>query len=327
VTAHRIRIGYRRVLTLTALVAAVFATTTATAAADPSVGDIEDKIEEQAHDLEGIVEDYNAIVEDLEDTKDQIKKLEDKLEPYREELDKLYDQTEPIVTAAYVNHNMSGTFAILNAGSPQRFADRMTALDGATSADSALISEVVDAKAKYEEDMAVLEDLKAEQADQEADIEDKKSTIEDDINRLQDDRKDAYRDEAASRGQSVDYIPEYVPGDRGVVVRHAMEQLGDPYVWAAAGPDSYDCSGLILDAYNQIGISLPHNAAQMYDIGTHIGRDQLQPGDAVYYNGLQHIAMYLGDGMVIHAPTFGDVVKIQPIDEAATPYYGATTFV
>ncbi len=325
-TADRVRFGLRRVLTTTTLSVVVIGGMATPAFADPSVKDLESKIEAQANDLEGIVEDYNAINEELDDTKEKIEKLEKKLAPYEKKLDKLYDESEPMITTAYETHHFTGTLAVINAGSPDQFTDRMTALNGATATDSELIKKINDAKKSFAEDKAVLEELKAEQASQEEELESKKDKIEKDIDRLQKDRKDVYRDEAAQRGQNVDYIPDYVAGDRGVVVRHAMDQIGDPYVWASAGPDSYDCSGLILDAYRQVGISLPHQAAQQYNMGTHISRDQLQPGDAVFYNGLQHVAMYIGDGYVVHAPTFGDSVKVQKLEDAATPYYGATTY-
>lgn len=326
-TAHRVRFGCRRVLTVMAIAGAVVAATALPAAADPDVGDIESKIEDQAADLEGVIEDYNGAKEDLDKTKDEISDLEKKLAPYEKKLKKLYDKAEPMVTTAYESQNLNGATAVLNAGSPEAFTERMTALNSATSTDSAVVGKINKAKAKYSDDKDALDDLKSDQSSQESDLKSKKDSIQKDIDRLQDDRKDAYRDDADARGQSIDYIPEYVPGDRGVVVRHAMDQLGDPYVWAAAGPDSYDCSGLILDSYKQVGIDLPHQASQQYNKGTRISRDDLQPGDSVYYNGLEHVAMYLGDGYVIHAPTSGDVVKIQKLDEAATPYYGATSFI
>lgn len=316
--------GSRRARALgVAVISAVAALTmVAPATADP-IGDIEDEIEAQAADLEVVIEDYNAVSVELADTNDQIEALEAKLEPYEEELEDLYDVTEHIALSAYQNQGLTGTFAVLDAGSPELFSERVTALNATTAGDARLIAELNDAKAEFAEEKAVLDDLRKTQADQEQYLEDQKVAIEDAIDRLQADRKDAYRDEAAARGESIDYIPEYVPGDRGVVVRQAMAQLGKPYVWATSGPDAYDCSGLMLDAYNQVGIGLPHNAAQQYNQSVRISRDALQPGDLVFYNGLAHVAMYIGDGYVIHAPTTGDVVKIDTIDGAATPYYGA----
>ena len=321
-TANRFGSRRSRAWSVAAVSAVTALLMVAPASADP-IDDIEQEIEAQAADLEVIIEDYNAVTEELSDTIEQIEALEEELEPYEEELDALYDLTEHIAVSAYQNQGLTGTFAVLDAGSPELFSERVTALNATTAGDARLIAQLKDAKAEFADEKAVLDDLRATQTEQEQYLDDQRALIEDAMDRLQEDRKDAYRDQAAARGETIDYIPDYVPGDRGVVVRHAMAQLGKSYVWAASGPDVYDCSGLMLAAYNQVGIGLPHNAAQQYYQSMRISRDALLPGDLVFYNGLAHVAMYIGDGYVIHAPTTGDVVKIATIDGAATPYYGA----
>src|SRR5205807_1430428 len=94
-----------------------------------------------------------------------------------------------------------------------------------------------------------------------------------------------------------------------VVIAFARAQLGKPYVMGAAGPDSYDCSGLTMAAYARVGVSLPHSAHAQMGYGP-ISRSQLQPGDLVFFNGGGHVGIYIGGGSVIHAPEPGDVVKV-----------------
>jgi len=97
-------------------------------------------------------------------------------------------------------------------------------------------------------------------------------------------------------------------------LRAAETKLGDPYVWGAAGPSSFDCSGLVMWSYSQVGISLDHFTGDQWQEGEHISRSQLQPGDLVFFFAdISHVGMYVGDGMMIDAPTFGQVVQIQPI--------------
>jgi peptidoglycan DL-endopeptidase CwlO len=92
---------------------------------------------------------------------------------------------------------------------------------------------------------------------------------------------------------------------------------------AADGPGSYDCSGLTSAAWQAAGITLPHSAAGQYSAVAHISRGQLQPGDLVfYYSEIHHVAMYVGNGNVIHAPNTGDHVRVQRIDIAPTQGYG-----
>jgi peptidoglycan DL-endopeptidase CwlO len=116
------------------------------------------------------------------------------------------------------------------------------------------------------------------------------------------------------------YAPPPPDASRGAqVVSIAMQYLGIPYVWATADPSvGFDCSGLTTYVFAKIGVSLPHYAAAQYTMGSPVSRDQLQPGDLVFFRGLGHMGMYIGGGNFIHAPRTGDVVKISPLSD---PYY------
>ena len=95
-------------------------------------------------------------------------------------------------------------------------------------------------------------------------------------------------------------------GDAAAAVAFAAAQLGDAYRWGAAGPDSWDCSGLMMMAWRAGGISLPHSSAGQYAASTPIGAGDLRPGDLVFWgaspSGIYHVAMYVGGGEIIHAP-------------------------
>jgi cell wall-associated NlpC family hydrolase len=100
-----------------------------------------------------------------------------------------------------------------------------------------------------------------------------------------------------------------------VAVNTALAQLGKPYVWAAAGPNAYDCSGLTQRAYAAAGIRLPHSSRLQSTMGTPVSRAQLQPGDLVFfYSPVSHVGMYIGNGQMVNAPTAGSVVKVVSMD-------------
>jgi cell wall-associated NlpC family hydrolase len=105
--------------------------------------------------------------------------------------------------------------------------------------------------------------------------------------------------------------PARTSSGAGAAIAAARAQLGKPYAWGASGPGSFDCSGLTAWAWRAAGVNLPHSAAAQQGLGSPVSRGNLQPGDLVFFGSpAYHVAMYLGSGLVIHAPTTGDVVKI-----------------
>jgi cell wall-associated NlpC family hydrolase len=123
-------------------------------------------------------------------------------------------------------------------------------------------------------------------------------------------------------GGSVDPGPAPASNhDVNAVIAAAKAQLGKPYSWGAAGPNSFDCSGLTLWAWRAGGVSLPHYTGAQYGATRHVSLNDLQPGDLVFYNGMNHVGLYIGGGQIIHAPHSGDVVKISSL------YYWDTSMV
>ena len=116
------------------------------------------------------------------------------------------------------------------------------------------------------------------------------------------------------------------PSSFSGAVGAAMAQLGKPYVWGSSGPDSFDCSGLVVYAFAAVGKSLPGRTTyDLWGAGVPVSRDQLQPGDLVFFNGLGHMGIYIGGDQMVHAPHSGDVVKISSLSESwyASTYMGA----
>jgi cell wall-associated NlpC family hydrolase len=110
------------------------------------------------------------------------------------------------------------------------------------------------------------------------------------------------------------------PPTHSSVVAIAERYLGVPYRWGGASPSGFDCSGLVMYVFAQVGVSLPHSSYAQYGMGTPVSRDQLQPGDLVFFDGLGHVGIYVGGGSFIHAPHTGDVVKISSM----TGWYSST---
>jgi peptidoglycan DL-endopeptidase CwlO len=115
-------------------------------------------------------------------------------------------------------------------------------------------------------------------------------------------------------------------------VRWALAQLGDPYRWGATGPDTFDCSGLTSSAYRAAGVSIPRVSRAQWGAGPHVQLANLLPGDLVFYadnpadpSTIHHVGMYIGNGLMVHAPHTGDVVRVASIWRES--YAGATRIV
>jgi cell wall-associated NlpC family hydrolase len=118
-------------------------------------------------------------------------------------------------------------------------------------------------------------------------------------------------------------VPVFPNDAGGAALRYAYQQIGKWYQWAAAGPNTYDCSGLVLASWRQAGKDLPHSAAMQWNRVKHIQREELRPGDLVFYfRDIHHVAMYAGDGRVIEAPQSGERVSIRQMDFASIFGYG-----
>ena len=100
-------------------------------------------------------------------------------------------------------------------------------------------------------------------------------------------------------------------GAAGIAIAAAKSQLGKSYVFGAVGPDTYDCSGLMMWAWAKAGVSMPHYTGSQFNAFPHVPMSAMAPGDLIFFNiDLGHVGMYLGGGMYIHSPRTGDVVKI-----------------
>ena len=115
-------------------------------------------------------------------------------------------------------------------------------------------------------------------------------------------------DVAVRRGETTESV-------HSALVRMALTYLGAPYRWGGLTPAGFDCSGFVKYVHARVGIAIPHNVAAQYRYGTPVSRDQLEPGDLVFFDHLRHNGIYIGRGLFIHATKTGDSVRIANLDE------------
>ncbi|WP_433507713.1 C40 family peptidase [Pseudonocardia halophobica] len=139
-------------------------------------------------------------------------------------------------------------------------------------------------------------------------------------------QRSALRRAARSAGGAIDDAVDDVVGQAtgagAKALAAARAKLGTPYQWGASGPNAFDCSGLTSWAFKQAGISIPRTSAAQSTFGTAVSKDQLQPGDLVFfYSPVSHVGIYMGGGKILHASTSGEPVKVS--DMSAMPFHNA----
>jgi cell wall-associated NlpC family hydrolase len=294
-------------------------------AAEPSPREIDRLLAQASHRLEIVIEGYNELREDLRITQAQSRVLTKELAPLEEEIAARRGRVGLIAGSAYRAGGVAAVDTLLTAGSAAELVDRLLALDHLARQQRAALADLTAAHDRYAVALRTLDALVGQRQTQEGQLQQRKRQIESDISRLQRLRDRAVRaGYRPSRGGIRDtYVPPFSPGPAGVAVQFAYAQLGKPYRWGAEGPGGYDCSGLTRAAWATAGVLLPHNSRRQWAEVAHISRAQLRPGDLIFfYRDIHHVGIFIGGGRMIHAPTFGERVRINTVDHAPVRGYG-----
>jgi peptidoglycan DL-endopeptidase CwlO len=287
-----------------------------TAHADPTPAEIEAQIDAIWRDLAPVIEQHNATRIELAEKREQVEELEERIAPLQLKVDVAMSEVAEIAVHAFKGGNASTFNALLASGSPYTLAEQLTVLDQMAKSRQQQIAKVLESKEEYEAQKEPLDRLVAELADMEAELALRAEEIDAEIERLQALRLEAYGENTGTGELRPAPCPaEYHGGPGSQVAAFVCEQIGKPYGWGTAGPNSYDCSGLAKAAWAQVGVYLPHNAAQQRAVVPYVERADLRPGDLVFhYSNLSHMGVYVGDGYMVDAYRTGQPVTMRRID-------------
>lgn len=309
-------------------VAAVTVPGAAPASAEPTVAQIEAQIDSQWNKLEPVIEQHNLTRTQLASRTKKANELAKKIRPLQLQVNIAMNRVGEFAALQYKGGNVSAVNAIVAGGSPTHLAGQLQILDQFAKRQQFEIRNVVQLKKKYDAQKAPLDALIADLTKTEKQLGVRAKQIDAEIRKLEKLRLQVYGT-SGSLG-SLRPVPcptNYPGGDAGKVIKFACAQIGKPYVWAAAGPSSYDCSGLMLRAWAQVGVGLAHNARSQRNSVASVSRSSLRPGDLVFYYGdIHHVGMYAGKmngtDWIVHAPTSGDVVRMRKMDDGNINSYG-----
>lgn len=226
-----------------------------------------------------------------------------------------------IAVESYMTGGLNPTLQLLTTNSPQSLLNRASIMSQLQRENGARVGLIASAEIAAQRAEAAANQQQRRAAGLAKQMQSKVAAIQQ--------RENFFNSQAFAQAEEIykktgQYPDISVSGDSvGVqALKFALTRIGDPYVWGAAGPSAFDCSGLVMWAYAQVGISLMHFTGDQWNEGVHVSRDQLKPGDLVFfYADLGHVGLYIGNGLMVDAPTFGQPVQVQPVFWSA--YEGA----
>jgi cell wall-associated NlpC family hydrolase len=311
---------------------AVLSTSSATAAPKPTIAQIERKIEKLQVDAEKSAEAFNDTREELKSVNVRLKAARVKLDRQRTELSKAKSKVGQLASETYRRGQLS-TLDLMLGDDPDSALAQAGYLPPRGERQAAAMNRLKDGEAKL---AATEADIKAQQSKVQAgraqltqhrtDVKKRLHQAAAQLAALTGNQRDALRD--YENGQSAN-VPgggkafctgqaAKATGAAKSAISFACAQMGDPYLWAAAGPTRWDCSGLTMEAYASGGVSLPHSSRLQATYGTRVSVSSLAPGDLIFFHSpISHVSIYLGNGLMVHAPHSGAVVEVAEL--YATP--------
>ncbi|MEU4239921.1 NlpC/P60 family protein [Actinoplanes sp. NPDC026619] len=293
--------------------------------AAPSETELKKQIETASNQLEDITESYNKLKIDLAKTASDQKNLAASIAPAKAKLLVASAQVNNIASTSYMQGRIGPMAAMLgDSDGNGGLIDRMSYLDLIQRSNQRDINAYTETTETFNTRSAALKTTQAKQTAQFKEIEARKKKIEGDIKKLRAMREQAYGSATETGVSGAAGKAPAIAGSAGVAVSFAYKQANKPayYGYGDAGPNTFDCSGLTMAAWDAAGKSLPHNAAAQYSATARITKSQLQPGDLVFYRSLGHVGLYVGGGMIIDASREGEPIKKRSIN-IMTPYgYG-----
>jgi peptidoglycan DL-endopeptidase CwlO len=307
---------------------AVLTTSSATAAPEPTVAEVQRRIDRLQRQAEQASEAYNETREELKSINVRLQAADVKLARQRAQLATSKLKVGQLASEIYRRGELSSLDIVLG-DDPESALAQAGYLPSLGQRQAASMNRLKDGERKL---AAIQAGIRQQRAKAQAgknrlqkskdEVQRRLRQVEAQLNSLSasqraslsDARNSNGRANVPSGGGSAFCAGKAVKAPSGAAkaaISFACAQLGEPYRWAAEGPGSWDCSGLTMKAYAAAGISLPHSSKLQVGYGTRVSTSNMLPGDLVFfYSPISHVAIYLGDGMMVTAPQTGDVVKV-----------------
>ncbi|MFE5807430.1 NlpC/P60 family protein [Streptomyces sp. NPDC056491] len=305
----------------------------------PTPAQVKSEVDRLYEEAEAATERYNGAKEQADEAERALTGLREETARKTDQLNTARSALGTLAASQYRSGSLGTAVQLALASDPQQYLSQASFIARAGDRNAAGITTVrrrLDEVGKLREQAAGrLADLRSRQdelAGHKTAIEEKLTAAKNLLARLTAEERAAYEAQAPGGAGAAPAAPGPTgstpapPSDgsraaRAVAFAHSA--IGKPYVWGSTGPGSFDCSGLTQAAWRSAGVSLPRTTYTQINAGRRVSRDQLAPGDLVFfYSGVTHVGLYIGNGQMIHAPRPGSTVRSAPID--SMPWAGAS---
>jgi cell wall-associated NlpC family hydrolase len=316
---------------LTATAAAAVALTSQAAQAAPakqSVKTVKAQVNKLYDEAEQATEKYDGAQAKQQTLQKQVSQLQDEVAREQSDLNNLQDELGSLASAQYRSGGIDESIQLLLSSNPDDYLAQASTLDQLSSQQADELKQIAEKqrtldqqKAEAASKLQELDQTRTELGTKKKEIQAKLQAAQKLLNSLTAAERAsiASQQAAASRSSSsrVSLGNDTAATQRAAAALAAAKtKLGDPYVYGASGPSSFDCSGLTSWAYAQAGVSIPRTAESQANAGMHLTASQLKPGDLViFYSDYHHVGLYAGNGMVLHAPRTGENVKYEAMSD------------
>ncbi|AUY52099.1 C40 family peptidase [Streptomyces sp. CB01881] len=296
----------------------------------PKKEDVKAQIDQLQEEAEQATEKYNGAKERADQLRKQSDQLQDQVARGQDQMTQLQGGLAAVAGEQYRNGGIDPSVQLMLTSDPSGYLDKASSVQQASSSQADALKGLQDQQRRLDqqktEAAAILASLDSTTKDlnqSKAEVNQKLKAAQDLLNSLSAADRAALKaaqqqDDRASRGSEradLGSLPQG-SGMAGAAVANAMGKQGSPYIWGATGPSGFDCSGLMVWAYGKAGVSLPRTSQAQAGYGSPVASlADAQPGDLIIYRpDHSHVGMYIGNGMVVHAPHTGDVVKVMKAD-------------
>jgi cell wall-associated NlpC family hydrolase len=289
----------------------------------PSLADARKKLQKLNEQVDQLVEKYNKYRDDKALAKRKMTAKNRQVAAEQATFEQLRQMVAQMAATAYKTGDMTSVSTLLSAGDPQTVLDQVSVFTQLTTSRTNQLTAFLASAQRLQREQGQAKSAYDELAQKTKQLTDQKSQIEKSIAKQ---KSLIAKLGGVSTGGSIGGTYNGpASGSARKALDFAFAQKGKPYCYGGAGPSCYDCSGLTMKSWGAAGVGLPHNAAAQYNAIRHVAYSDLQPGDLVFFNGLGHNGIYIGNGQMMHAPHTGTVVQIVNISSGyyRQNFYGA----